>query len=100
MSLLAMFRRKKQDVVETSSKETVTVAPVADETTDADSGTGTSETAEALTAPAENEAASAQGVDAAGAETAEAAAADVVEIPKQQSAEAAADNEAGEGARQ
>ncbi|WP_318207523.1 gliding motility protein [Streptomyces sp. SJL17-1] len=38
------------------------------------------------------------GVDVAEVET-RAVAADVVEIPKQQSAEAAADNEAGEGAR-
>lgn len=51
--------------------------------------------AEAVTAESESAA------EEAGAEpsAAEAAAAEAVEIPKQQSAEAAADSEAGEGAR-
>ncbi|MEX0170396.1 hypothetical protein [Streptomyces sp. LMG1-1-1.1] len=98
MSLLAMFRRKKQDVAEASPEETGTVAPMRDEAADSDAGAGASDAVEALTASADDEAAGAEAGDADGPEAA-AAVAGEVEIPKQQSAEAAADNETGEGAR-
>jgi hypothetical protein len=88
-----MFRRKKQDAVEASAEEAGTVAPAEDGV-------------EALTAPAADEAGGADGAgDVEGVEGVQkdevtaGAAPEAVEIPKQQSAEAAADNEAGEGAR-
>ncbi|MGW2300784.1 hypothetical protein [Streptomyces sp. NPDC001809] len=80
-----MFRRKKKDPATGPSVETGTgaVAPTADGDGDgteaADSGVGAAESVVVT-------------VD-------EAAEVDVVEIPKQQSVEVAADNEAGEGAR-
>ncbi|MEU3483661.1 hypothetical protein ACI2LO_24300 [Streptomyces sp. NPDC033754] len=66
-------------------------------------GAGTGAVVEA-TAKADTDADAADGADAAEGlgtdeEAAGAVASEVVEIPKQQSAEAAADNEAGEGAR-
>ncbi|MFF7442232.1 gliding motility protein [Streptomyces sp. NPDC008122] len=75
MGVFAMFRRKKQ---ETSPEETGT-------------DTGADVAAEALTAPA--------GDRADGAGDVEVVVEAAVEIPKQQSVEAAADNEAGDGAR-
>ncbi|WP_369146926.1 gliding motility protein [Streptomyces sp. R44] len=72
MGVFAMFRRKKQG------------------------DTGSDATAEAAEAEAPTAAAEDVETDEV---TAEAAPAEAVEIPKQQSAEAAADNEAGEGAR-
>ncbi|MER7533727.1 hypothetical protein ABTX77_02930 [Streptomyces sp. NPDC097704] len=82
MGVFAMFRRKKQ---ETSPEETGTDA-------------GADVAAEALTAPAGDEADGAgDGADRAG--DGEVVVEAAVEIPKQQSVEAAADNEAGDGAR-
>lgn len=93
MGVFAMFRRKKQDAVEASPEETEAVAPAEDG--------GEALTAQA--APAADEAGSADGAEGVeGVEKDEVTAGAVpeaVEIPKQQSAEAAADNEAGEGAR-
>ncbi|MFE7603291.1 hypothetical protein [Streptomyces sp. NPDC057494] len=98
MGVFAMFRRKKQDAVETSAEET-----------GAGTEAGADLTAEAPKAPVENGAGVAEGAEgtdrADGAEDVETgevtagAAAEAVEIPRQQSAEAAADNEAGDGAR-
>ncbi|GGY50293.1 hypothetical protein [Streptomyces tanashiensis] len=89
MGVFAMFRRKKQDTAEATVEE-------------AGAGTDTGEdvTAEALTAPAEDGTGGADGAeDVETDEVPAGAAAEVVEIPKQQSAEAAADNGTGEGAR-
>ncbi|MFD3536121.1 hypothetical protein [Streptomyces sp. NPDC058664] len=120
MGVFAMFRRKKKDVVAASpeSEEAGTVASAEDG--DAESGPGVPEAAVA------SEAAEAEGTTGAGATTgvaevaesadgaedtervgadeadgavAGSAATASVEIPKQQSAEAAADNEAGDHAR-
>ncbi|WP_426366609.1 hypothetical protein [Streptomyces sp. E-08] len=92
MGVFAMFRRKKQDAVETSAEET-----------GAGTEAGADLTAEAPKAPVEDGTGVADGTDGAeDVETGEVtagAAAESVEIPKQQSAEAAADNEAGDGAR-
>ncbi|TXS11793.1 hypothetical protein EAO70_33500 [Streptomyces sp. adm13(2018)] len=84
MGVFSMFRRKKKDPATGPSEETGTGAgaPTADgdgDGTEAGSGVGAAE----VVALDEDEAAEV----------------DVVEIPKQQSVEAAADNEAGEGAR-
>ncbi|MCX5229147.1 hypothetical protein [Streptomyces sp. NBC_00233] len=111
MGVFAMFRRKKKDAAAVSSDETETgaVVPAADGDTERGSGTeaGT-DASEAATASgvdtAKATAAEADGVDADEVQTGAVASevvevVDVVEIPKQQSAEAAADNEAGEGAR-
>ncbi|MFJ8663587.1 hypothetical protein [Streptomyces sp. NPDC093795] len=95
--------------VSPESEEAGAVAPAEDG--DAESGTDAPEAA-AVTGPVETDSAvevanavesadgaeDADGVDAEEA-VAGAVAAEAVEIPKQQSAEAAADNEAGEGAR-
>ncbi|WP_443054891.1 hypothetical protein [Streptomyces sp. NBC_00691] len=89
-----------------SSAETETgaVAPAADGGTEAETGT---DAPDAAIGPGvgTTEAAEADGTDGVDADEVETGAVasevvDVVEIPKQQSAEAAADNEAGEGARQ
>lgn len=116
MGVFALFRRKKKDVVDASTEETGAVGPSEGDVTEA----GAAETRAAVdvevggkdvTAEADGEGdgdgttgAEPVAVDGAeGVDTDEAAAgavaAEVVEIPKQQSAEAAADNEAGEGAR-
>ncbi|MGW0547959.1 hypothetical protein [Streptomyces altiplanensis] len=76
MGLFARFRRKSKDVVEASPEE-------------AQAG--------ALTGGTPEEAA-AEGAAEKGAETPGAAEGEGVEIPKQQSADEAADNEAGENA--
>ncbi|WP_329620827.1 hypothetical protein OG357_10000 [Streptomyces sp. NBC_01255] len=128
MGVFAVFRRKKKDVVEASPEETgAVVASQDDEVTEAKSKAGTeTETTEAAEIRAGIDAdahadtdveedvdgGAGAGVDAdarvdvdvdadADLDVADKAegASDVVEIPKQQSAEAAADNEAGEGAR-
>ncbi|WP_328942195.1 hypothetical protein OG259_11520 [Streptomyces sp. NBC_00250] len=101
MGVFAVFSRKKKDAAAASPEETGAVAPAEDG--DTESGTDTPE-AVADTAKAGSEVETASGdVDADDVDAGEAAtgavAAEVVEIPKQQSAEAAADNEAGEGAR-
>ncbi|MDV5148800.1 hypothetical protein R1T08_32770 [Streptomyces sp. SBC-4] len=127
MGVFAVFRRKKKDVVEVSPEETgAVVASEGDEVTEAKSKAGTETETEAaeiragIDADADAGTDVEEGVDGgagAGAgvdadarvdvdvdadldavDKAEAAS-EVVEIPKQQSAEAAADNEAGEGAR-
>ncbi|WP_405858236.1 hypothetical protein OG361_29340 [Streptomyces sp. NBC_00090] len=125
MGVFALFRRKKKEVVEASSEETGAVGPSEDDVTEA----GAAETRAAVDAEVGGEAegdvtaeadgdgdgdgdgttgaeAAPEAVAVDGAEdvdtdkaAAGAVAAEVVEIPKQQSAEAAADNEAGEGAR-
>ncbi|WP_425828680.1 hypothetical protein [Streptomyces fractus] len=91
MGVFARFRRKANAADEASTAEaqaaTLTAAP---EVADAEESTET-----AAAPDAEQEATEA----AADGDTADAAAAEGVEIPKQQSAKQAADNEAGEGAR-
>ena len=108
MGVFAMFRRKKKDAAAVSSDETETgaVVPAADGDTERGSGTEAgADASEAATASgvdtAKATAAEADGVDADEVQTGAVASevVEVVEIPKQQSAEAAADNEAGEGAR-
>ncbi|MFE5713378.1 hypothetical protein ACFQ7J_21505 [Streptomyces sp. NPDC056501] len=121
MGVFAVFRRKKKDVVEASSEETGVAGTPVDDLTEAGAdtraeteitaeseaevrvevgaGTTAADVVEATAeADAADDAGAAEGLDtdevAAGA-----VATEVVEIPKQQSAEAAADNEAGEGAR-
>ncbi|MFI7337900.1 hypothetical protein ACIBUY_08135 [Streptomyces sp. NPDC050085] len=85
-----MFRRKAKDSVEVSTVEeqagTLTAEP------ETEGPEAMPEAAEAATADEKAE-------EAQAGESAEAAAPESVEIPKQQSAEQAADNEAGEGAR-
>ncbi|MFD3334020.1 hypothetical protein ACFWV1_15440 [Streptomyces sp. NPDC058700] len=107
MGVFAMFRRKKKDAaaVAPESEEAGAVVPVEDgeaesgaDAPDAVAGTGTVEAKEAEDA---EDAVADEAVSAveAGETVAGEAAAEVVDIPKQQSAEAAADNEAGEDAR-
>ncbi|MFD0150339.1 hypothetical protein ACWGQ4_26255 [Streptomyces sp. NPDC055721] len=120
MGVFAVFRRKKKDVVEASSEETGVAGTPVDDATEAgaDTRAETEITAESE-AVAEVRVEVGAGAGAGGADVVEATADDadaaegldtdeeaagavaseVVEIPKQQSAEAAADNEAGEGAR-
>ncbi len=105
MGVFAMFRRKKQDAAAVPSEETETgaVAPAEDGDTETETGTDAPEAATGAGVDTANAAtAEADGVDADEVETGAVSSevVDVVEIPKQQSAEAAADNEAGEGARQ
>ncbi|MFE5028518.1 hypothetical protein ACFRAO_35765 [Streptomyces sp. NPDC056656] len=94
MGVFARFRRKSKDAEEASTTEaqadTLTAGPEAE-----DSSSGTSEAADtsAATDAAKPEAST------EAADSPEPAAAEPVEIPKQQSAEQAADSEAGEGAR-
>ncbi|MFE5482596.1 hypothetical protein [Streptomyces sp. NPDC056527] len=94
MGVFAMFRRKGKGAAEASTEEAQAVALT--ETPEA------AEKTEAATPGAEDSETEAPEGSGAG-ETAEAAAVvdavEAVEIPKQQSAEVAADNEAGEGAR-
>ncbi|MCX4983914.1 hypothetical protein [Streptomyces sp. NBC_00572] len=99
MGVFALFSRKKKDAAAASPEEAGAVAP--EEAGDTEAGTDAPEAvADAAKAGSEVETASGDvdDVDAGEAATG-AVAAEVVEIPKQQSAEAAADNEAGEGAR-
>ncbi|UUU25354.1 hypothetical protein [Streptomyces sp. DSM 40750] len=86
MGVFSLFRRKAKDAEEAA----VTVsAPVAEtEAEESDEAKGSNE-AGRPEAEAESTEPSTEGVDAA----------DDVEIPKQQTAEQAADNEASEGAR-
>ncbi|MER0448705.1 hypothetical protein ABR738_29825 [Streptomyces sp. Edi4] len=99
MGVFSLFRRKADAAVtESTSTEpgeegvaaTPTAQPEAEGDTGATGGCCAAEAAEAVAAAGESGA----------GERAEGAAAEGVEIPKQQSAEEAADNEAGEGARQ
>lgn len=127
MGVFAVFRRKKKDVVEASPEETgAVVASEGDEVTEAKSKAETETETEAAEIRAGIDAdadadtdveedvdgGAGAGVDvdarvdvdvdaAADLDVADKAegTSEVVEIPKQQSAEAAADNEAGEGAR-
>jgi hypothetical protein len=94
MGVFAMFRRKSKGTEEASTTEaqaaTLTAEPEAEDSSP--------ETSEAADTSAAAEAAEPEASTEA-ADTPEAAAAEPVEIPKQQSAEQAADSEAGEGAR-
>jgi hypothetical protein len=91
MGVFAMFRRKSKGTEGASTAEaqaaTLTAEPEAEDS---------SQTSEAADTPAAAEAAEPEASTEA-ADTPEAAA-EPVEIPKQQSAEQAADSEAGEGA--
>lgn len=117
MGVFARFRRKTKDSDEASATKGTAETPMAVETVEAPSEAAAGADAEATSEagtdareradkePAEPAAADAAaeptgsaGTDGA-ADPDGAADADGVEIPKQQSAEAAADNEAGEGAR-
>lgn len=86
MGVFSRFRRK---AVEESTEEAASTTVTAETEEVVEAGP------EATASPAESEPAA----QAAPAETAEPAAAEGMEIPKQQSAEEAADNEAGESAR-
>ena len=128
MGVFAVFRRKKKDVVEASSEETGVAGTPVDDVTEAGAesrteteitveseagaevrvevgagtDTGAADVVEATAkADADDAADDADAAEGLGTdeEAAGAVASEVVEIPKQQSAEAAADNEAGEGAR-
>ncbi|MCX2181841.1 hypothetical protein KV205_15045 [Streptomyces sp. SKN60] len=97
MGVFALFRRKSKDAVETAAvTESVTEEPEAAEAGEtAEAGTGTPEPAAEAAAEASAEG-SAEVVDDAGPVVKDG----TVEIPKQQSAEEAADSgAAGEGAR-
>ncbi|MYT74194.1 hypothetical protein K377_01738 [Streptomyces sp. PsTaAH-137] len=104
MGVFDMFRRKAKDTEATSTAEggaaTLTAEPEAEGVPDAESVPEAAEAAsDASEEPRTAEAGAADAEEAAEAGgTAEAGAA-AVEIPKQQSAQQAADNEAGEGAR-
>ncbi|MFH8716779.1 hypothetical protein [Streptomyces zaomyceticus] len=119
MGVFAMFRRKKKGAAVVPSEETGATAPAEDGDTDTASDApealtieAAEGTAEAAEDTADTEVAGVagakgadgvdddQGDEVTGAAAAEAVeAVEAVEIPKQQSAEAAADNEAGESAR-
>ncbi|MFF0742357.1 hypothetical protein ACFYVL_18350 [Streptomyces sp. NPDC004111] len=106
MGVFALFRRKSKDAAEVSAEKEQTDAPaaeaveevaVAEEPETAGSGSVTAEEATSDAAAAE----SAADVPAATTEEqkdAEPAATDALEIPKQQSADVAADNQVGETA--
>ncbi|MFG2718345.1 hypothetical protein ACGFW5_08580 [Streptomyces sp. NPDC048416] len=101
MGVFSLFRRKVDAAVAQPTEEaaaaTVTPDPEAKGADDAPADCCAAAEASGRTeAGAEPEAGDAPAESAAGAEG---AAAEGVEIPKQQSAEEAADNEAGEGAR-
>ncbi|MFC9460983.1 hypothetical protein ACFRAI_45295 [Streptomyces sp. NPDC056637] len=97
MGVFARFRRKSKDTEAASTAEaqaaTLTAEPEAEGSSPETSGT--SETAD--TSAAADTTAPEESTEAAG--TPEPAAAEPVEIPKQQSAEEAADNGAGDSAR-
>ncbi|MDN3292707.1 hypothetical protein QWM81_01325 [Streptomyces ficellus] len=82
MGVFARFRRKGKESAEASDGETAVATP-AEGQDPADGAAAEPETSDTADA----------------AKTPEAPAAEGVDIPKQQSAEEAADNEAGEGAR-
>ncbi|MEU6980624.1 hypothetical protein [Streptomyces sp. NPDC046371] len=88
MGVFALFRRKSSTTAATDVAVAVDTAAEAGDVTEQPQGTA----AEPVEADAE------AGTEAAEPVAAEAKA-EAVEIPKQQSAEAAADNGAGEGAR-
>ncbi|MGX1674354.1 hypothetical protein [Streptomyces sp. NPDC055400] len=101
MGVFARFRRKSKDAEEASATEAqaapVTAGPEAEDSSSGteDSPSGTSEAADTSAATdAVKPEASTEAAD-----TPDSAAAEPVEIPQQQSAEQAADSEAGEGAR-
>ncbi|MGA5196415.1 hypothetical protein [Streptomyces exfoliatus] len=104
MGVFAVFRRKKKDVATvspaTASEEAGTVAVDGTPVEDGDAASGADAPEDvASTEVTEIKTEDAEDKDETVAAEAVEAAADAVEIPKQQSAEAAADNEAGEGAR-
>ncbi|MEU0692137.1 hypothetical protein [Streptomyces uncialis] len=106
MSVFARFLRKPKGAEEASTAKAAGVTPAADTPADegsapsAASDTPEARTEDAARSDAQEGAAKAETSDAAGCCTSRTGAvAEPVEIPKQQSAEQAADNEAGEGAR-
>ncbi|MCX4659710.1 hypothetical protein OG711_10580 [Streptomyces uncialis] len=107
MSVFARFLRKPKGAEEASTAKAADVTPAADAPAEEGSApSAASDAPEARTEDAprsdvqEKSAKAAQTPDAAGCCTSRTGAvAEPVEIPKQQSAEQAADNEAGEGAR-
>ncbi|MYY09587.1 hypothetical protein GT204_11830 [Streptomyces sp. SID4919] len=107
MSVFARFLRKPKGAEEASTAKAADVTPAADAPAEEGSASSAaSDTPEARTEDAprsdvqEESAKAAQTPDAAGCCTSRTGAvAEPVEIPKQQSAEQAADNEAGEGVR-
>jgi hypothetical protein len=86
MGVFSRFRRKSKTAAEASTEEATASTLTADSPIECSSEAEASKDAAEVT-------------EAADAEVSETAAAEGVEIPKQQSAEEAADNEAGEGAR-
>ncbi|MCT9090829.1 hypothetical protein N4G70_18485 [Streptomyces sp. ASQP_92] len=94
MGVFSMFRRKAEQAVAESSEGAKAETPTAEPEAGGEGGTA----AEAPAAAAQE---ASEGVTESGAtaQGAEPSAAEGVDIPKQQSAEAAADSEAGEGAR-
>ncbi|GAA2462447.1 hypothetical protein ACFPFX_35355 [Streptomyces mauvecolor] len=93
MGVFSRFRRKADVAVAESTEEVKAATPTAEPEAEGDTGTSAdrpaAEASEVSEAAEETEA----------AESAESGAAEGVEIPKQQSAEEAADSEAGESAR-
>ncbi|MCF3120680.1 hypothetical protein IPZ68_13350 [Streptomyces arenae] len=95
MGVFARFRRKIKDSEEASTTEAAAATLTAEPEEAKDSPEASADAKPAAEADTDAESAA----EDKPAETAEAAAAEGVEIPKQQSAEEAADNEAGESAR-
>ncbi len=93
MGVFSMFRRKAEQAAAESSEGAKGATLTAEPETEGDGDTSPEAPA------AEAHEASEDAEKAAAAQGAESATAEGVEIPKQQSAEAAADSEAGEGAR-
>ncbi|MFF3322898.1 hypothetical protein [Streptomyces sp. NPDC002889] len=96
MGVFSWFRSKPSATVEASTDEAGTAAATAE--SPADGVTGSASGTEAPDGPAAALAEEAR-AEVTGSVESDAAAVEGVEIPKQQSAEEAADNEAGEGAR-
>ncbi|MFI6474729.1 hypothetical protein ACIBL5_31230 [Streptomyces sp. NPDC050516] len=96
MGVFSRFRRKADAAVAESTEEVKAATPTAEPET----GGGTDTAADGPAAEASEVSEASQAAEETeAAEPAEPAAAEGVEIPKQQSAEEAADSEAGEGAR-
>lgn len=99
MGVFSWFRSKPVAAPDASASEVIAVTSA--EKSEVDEGTVEAvEAAEPTGEPAGTGASAEDATGTAGAEAGEEAAAEGVDIPKQQSAEEAADSEAGEGARQ
>lgn len=102
MGVFAMFRRKGKEAAEASTEEAQAVA-VTDAPEEAEPGARSGEAVDAETKDGTGAASTAEPSDVSepgeGEGVVEAEVVEAVEIPKQQSADEAADNEAGESAR-